>query len=222
MSSSTSGSGDLLSFEPSEIDESAYYDDLIMDSANRCSLTIEDGTNPPGLGNIKTMVLAYNPEQLSISRSVSWTSVETDGNNSQQAYAGGGEDTIDLPVLLDGSEWKEEGGGSVLQHIEYLHALSAPYDIDGKGKANMIRPPIVSLKMGDLLFVGVVTAIKTTIEMFTATGNPMRAVVSLSLKGAFLPADADAGKDLILAAKAKADKGKAGSTESDDDDKFES
>ncbi len=217
MSFSVPGMSNLLSFIPNAVDESAYYDDLIIDAANRAALSIEEGTNPPGLGSVKTLTLAYNPEQLSISRSVNWTSAETDGNNSQQAYSGGGEDTMDIPVLLDGSEWEEEGGGSVLTYIEYLHALSAPYDVEGSGAANDIRPPIVSLKMGDLLFVGIVTALKTTIEMFNASGNPMRAVVTVSLKGAFGPKDIAAGKALILAAKAKADKGKGGSSDAGDE-----
>ncbi|MFT6142385.1 MAG: phage protein U [Myxococcota bacterium] len=217
MSFSVPGMSNLLSFIPNALADSAYYDELILDSVNRASFTIQEDTNPPGLGTIKTLTLAYNPESLSISRSVKWSSSDTDGNNSQQAFAGGGEDTMDVPVLLDGSEWEVTGGGSVLTYIEYLHALATPYIVvKGEGEAKDIRPPIVSLKLADLVFVGVVTSLKTNIEMFTAEGNPMRAVVTVSLKGLFAPSSESKGKDLILAPKAKPDKGKGGSAPSGD------
>ena len=118
-----------LSFTPSAIDESAYYDELILESDKRASLSIVDKTNPPGLGNINKLTLAYNPEALNIARTVTWSSQETDGNNTQLAFGGGGEYTIDVPVLLDGSEWEEEGGGSILKYIQYLNALTEPYDL---------------------------------------------------------------------------------------------
>ena len=134
-----------LSFTPSAIDESAYYDELILESDKRASLSIVDKTNPPGLGNINKLTLAYNPEALNIARTVTWSSQETDGNNTQLAFGGGGEYTIDVPVLLDGSEWEEEGGGSILKYIQYLNALTEPYDHEGKYQPKDIRPAVVSL-----------------------------------------------------------------------------
>ena len=205
----------LLSFSPSVVGESAYYDEYILKAANRAKLKVEDTKVPKGLGSIRTLILAYNPESLSVNRSVNWESAPTQGNTSQQSFSGGGEDTMSVPILLDGSEWEQEGGGSILTYIKYLHYLAAPYDVEGQKKPNDIRPCMVSLTWGKLVFLGVITGVKTNIEMFNETGDPMRAVVTVDLKGVFCPESISAGKTLILAAKEKADAGGGGSAEDD-------
>ena len=208
----------LLSFSPSVVGESAYYDEYILKAANRAKLKVEDTKVPKGLGSIRTLILAYNPESLSINRSVNWESAPTSGNTSQQSFSGGGEDTMSVPVLLDGSEWEKDGGGSILTYIKYLHFLSAPYDVEGQNKAKDIRPCMISLTWGKLTFLGVITSVKTNIEMFNETGDPMRAVITLDLKGVFCPESIAEGKKLVLAAKEKADKGGGGTKEGETDE----
>jgi len=216
MSFSIPSGNDLLSFAPDTIEESTYYDSLILD--NRAKITVVDekgkpGKVPKGMSGVNTLILAYNPAELTVSRTLDWSTIKTNGQKSQQSYGGGGEDTMSVPVLLDASEWDAAGtqGGSLIQHLKLLHYLASPFEAEA---GQTITPPLVKFEWGKMSFIGVITKIGTKIEMFNGEGDPMRAVVTLDLKGVFLPESPEEGALATIGALDKP-QGAAGGSESD-------
>jgi hypothetical protein len=132
----------------------------------------------------------YNPTTFSIDRGVTWE----DAKAMKEPYGvlhftGGSSDTLNFVTMMDCSEEADE---SLLKPVKELYALT-DVSIPNADKTSK-RPPIVKLVWGNLSFVGVITSLKVDFTMFSETGEPVRADITVAMKGRSFSDDDSADK----------------------------
>jgi hypothetical protein len=177
--------------------DSGYYSMIGGTSVKRCEIELLDAKGTK-------LFAQFNPSKLTITRgTANWSGTATGATNVPVLqFTGNNADTLGIDLMFDASEEKVDGGGSVMSLIKAFHALSVPYDFGDKGN---VRPPVLRFRWGsDLKFDGVIRDLSYEIMMFTAKGDPMRAVVKLMLTGEFLSKAAQV--EDVVAAKFEAPK----------------
>ena len=149
-------------------------------STEKAQLQIERGSTIPCL---------FNPSELEISRSNTWTeSEQTAGKEPQLEYSGANPGTFSLTLLFDTTDT----GRAVTSYTDQLMQLmEVNPDLPGSDGQTMTgRPPYVTFMWGELrTFQAVVESLSITFVYFAASGTPLRARVAMSLKQFRAPDD---------------------------------
>ena len=140
-----------------------------------------------------TVVVDYNPKELSIAKKVNYADIAIPGLDSAPVqFVSGSAETMSLALFFDTSKnGMGEDAQSVIDKIKPLYSL---VKIDG----NLHTPPIVRISWGDQnigflpnaesdtatanVFDAVVLGLDRKFLLFTATGIPVRATLNLTLK----------------------------------------
>jgi nucleoid-associated protein YgaU len=115
------------------------------------------------------VVALFNPQQMSISKTVNWRRVAVAESDVTRAQFTHGEPAVlNLELFFD----TYEAGLDVRLLTRQLESLAT---VQGHGSIH--RPPICKLVWGTqgVFFEGVLTALTQTFTMFLATGAPVRA-----------------------------------------------
>jgi hypothetical protein len=123
----------------------------------------------------------FNPTQLKMAKSNSWSSGNSKGRNAPDlVFDGGASGTLSLELIFDTTN----DGSAVTTHTNKLAALMsvdtslADYD----EATNNGRPQWVKFHWGDMhTFKAVIASMDLTFTYFSSEGVPLRANVSLSL-----------------------------------------
>lgn len=123
----------------------------------------------------------FNPTQLKMAKSNSWSSGNSKGRNAPDlVFDGGAAGTLSLELIFDTTK----DGSAVTTHTNKLAALMsvdtnlADYD----AATNNGRPQWVKFHWGDMhTFKAVIASMDLTFTYFSSAGVPLRANVSLSL-----------------------------------------
>jgi hypothetical protein len=139
-------------------------------------LTIKP-VDPPGLPEVS---VPFNPSSYSISKTVAWTAQSnTNLNAPPLTFGGGGSRTLQLELFFDVTE--PIGGLEIKDVRELTNAVAA---LARKVKDG--SPPVCEVHWGakahgaDFPFKGVVTNLIQRFTHFRSTGEPVRAVLTLT------------------------------------------
>lgn len=124
----------------------------------------------------------FNPEQLEVTLTTSWTGNATPGQQAPQLTFGGGESgELSVELFFDTTH----SGDPVTNYTDKLIKLTkidtALPGYDAKNSNG--RPAWVKFHWGKFhSFKGVITSLKITFVLFSQTGEPLRARASLTMK----------------------------------------
>jgi hypothetical protein len=131
----------------------------------------------PEIGKI---VFQFNPKELSLSKSASWSRDAGKGNKKSgpPQYLGPQPSKLALEMFFDASDTQDS---SVVKSVEKLFACcvpTAPSHQKDKGS-----PPWVLFRWGGLTgFLSYISSVTAKYTMFTPGGTPIRAVCTVSLE----------------------------------------
>lgn len=121
-----------------------------------------------------------NPTELSFSRKNVYQATQSAGTSApQQSFSGGEPDQVQLDLLLDGTGVIGKSGG-IGQTLDALLVLT-------KFQGETHQPYYVHAYWGRFSFRGVLTQVDVTYKLFDRAGQPLRAMVKLSLEKALSP-----------------------------------
>jgi contractile injection system tube protein len=127
-----------------------------------------------GKGAVDEVV--FNPEEISVDKSVTWKKGSDSSNDSLEFVAADAEE-LSCELMFDGFETRENIYTKNIQPIESLLAVDQ----------GLKRPPMVSVTFapaGLPQFRGVVSSLNTKYTMFLADGTPVRATCTVKMKKA--------------------------------------
>ena len=139
----------------------------------------DDPKNP---GTLCRFEVQYNPKDFSYDKNVAWTPHKTIGPKDSAL-----EFQTNVPAVM---KMKLHFDTTVDQTdvrtewVNHLLALTNPDTKPKKGEAQHLskdRPPIVTFRWGKVTLVGVINDIKVRYLMFSRSGTPVRAEVSLQM-----------------------------------------
>jgi hypothetical protein len=137
-------------------------------SVSKAQFCAETGTFP----------VQYNPVNFKFDKPVAWKEHDEQGQESKLEFQKAQPANISMELVFDTTN----SGGDVRQSwVNKLLELTNPV-IPDESDSDKLRPPIVEFVWGAFFFVGVVEAVNATYTMFAASGNPLRANVSLKMK----------------------------------------
>jgi hypothetical protein len=122
----------------------------------------------------------YNPKELQVDRTASWTPTPTGaGNHPELTFASTNARTLALELFYDTFEDGFDVHATHVQKLVKLMDVMEPESRDEDKK----RPPRVMLCWGDKLppFIGVIESVTTKYTMFLPDGTPVRATCSVKL-----------------------------------------
>jgi nucleoid-associated protein YgaU len=151
-------------------------------------------------GGVKVIKVPFNPTQYSISKSVTWNSMQktsrvgaaatpTEGttvklNAPQLEFGGGDSRTLTLNLFFDVTE-KPDGVKDVRALTNQFVVLTLKERTDDKNS----EPPICRIEWGekgpensDFPFEGVITSLNQTFTLFNSEGTPVRATLAVVFK----------------------------------------
>lgn len=130
-----------------------------------------------------TIVAMFNPNKLSVTRSVQWQNQQAaKRDNPEMQYTGAEPATINIDLLFDTYDSpKAETDKDNVKKI-YTDKLLHLTTVEEHGDKH--RPPVCQLKWGKLgmFFQGVLQQLETTFTMFTSLGTPVRATSKCTFK----------------------------------------
>ncbi len=123
----------------------------------------------------------YNPNQLSISKSVVWEGFAVSGEDStKKQFSSGKAKTLSIgDVLFDTSMFKSIS--VYKKYIRYLEAMTLGQEYTKEG---ITRPPILTLSWGNggYFFEAILINLNYEFSMFDRSGIPIRASVSFEFE----------------------------------------
>jgi hypothetical protein len=131
----------------------------------------------PEIGKIE---FQFNPKELSLSKSASWSRDAGKGNKKSgpPQYLGPQPSKLALEMFFDASDTQD---ASVVKRVEKLFACcvpTAPSHQKDKGS-----PPWILFRWGGLTgFLSYISSVTAKYTMFTAGGTPIRAVCTVNLE----------------------------------------
>ena len=132
-------------------------------------------------GSPDTVPCMFNPAELSVARSNSWSGVSLAGQGVPQVkYLGANSGTMSLQLMFDTTD----SGEAVTRHTgKVLKLMDVDASLPGTDpQTNNARPPYVVFHWGNLhSFKAVVSSLNLQFTYFSSTGVPLRAKVDLSL-----------------------------------------
>jgi Contractile injection system tube protein len=135
-------------------------------------------TGPPGLA-IDHVDFQFNPESLSLAKSAKWAPQQSQGSSGTGSlqYQGPEPSSLELELFLDATDDQSD---KVVRTVEKLFACCVPtQDSSQKKKPS---PPWARFRWGGLTgFTAYLKSVKATYLLFTTSGLPIRAKVTVSL-----------------------------------------
>ncbi|EIV92963.1 LysM peptidoglycan-binding domain-containing protein [Frankia sp. QA3] len=139
----------------------------------------------------REVVFHLNPSTIKIGKKAEYREQPTQAakNASRPSFLGTRAVDLQFSLLLDSAL---KAGRSVMIEIEQLLDWMNPTDTSRRGSSP--SPPVLMFNWGEFRvgrprqFLGLLTSVDATCTMFTPTGAPTRAEVSLALKAAPEPA----------------------------------
>ena len=135
-------------------------------------------------GNSTAITAQYNPKELGVDKSVSWSPAKhAKGNAPALEFTAGTGRSLSMELTFDGFE---DGTDVHASYVDPLVQLTMVKNPDGSSDDDK-RPPKVMLVWGDGKlpnFVGVIESVSTKYTMFLPNGTPVRATCTVKLKEA--------------------------------------
>jgi hypothetical protein len=146
---------------------------------SKAVIWIEQGS---GIGANDEIECLFNPEQLSIAKSVQWEADTANYVNAPKMYfKKGGSATLDLELMFDTTDT----GSSVATYTKDLLRLTEQNDAFPTPDAKVKRPPTVHFHWGEFTsFESYVKQVSVTYTYFASDGTPLRAKAKVSLEQA--------------------------------------
>lgn len=135
-----------------------------------------------------SVTATYNPNKISIKKSVPWQAHPSAGSSAEALeYTSGKNQTLSVELFFDGVEVPSGNPIDIQKEIDKLLQLTLP-EIDdktqeqlSKGK-NTNRPHFVLLVWGDMpSFKGVISSVDVNYTAFLPSGKPYRATCNVSM-----------------------------------------
>jgi nucleoid-associated protein YgaU len=131
------------------------------------------------------LTVAFNPKELTFSRSITWNPKKSPkADQPEVEFGGGGAASLKLQLLFDTYVTADEGAPVEDVRKKYLNYLYEWTRVDKKltdGNSKKGRPPEVRFEWGEIIFDGVIQSISQRLTLFLPNGRPVRAVVDLTL-----------------------------------------
>ena len=137
----------------------------------------------------------FNPFEYTLSKSTSWNKTDQPGDNvPETTYKSGSPTTLSMTLYFDTLDTRTESGTytSVRDHTLNLWKMMMIDETDENTESGKSEPPIVAFEWGEMYFKSVIKSITEKLTLFSETGTPLRAEISLSLEQFFDPADTPA------------------------------
>jgi nucleoid-associated protein YgaU len=158
------------------------------DSASLVHATLSINRPPASFGGsigskISELEFQFNPNQLQLTRSASWSSRPAVGfeRGTAPEFTGAQPASLAVEVFLDGT--KKPGSSKVRKQVEQLMSCC---EVDPQSiTSDRPSPPWVRFSWGSFTtvrFVAYVESVSATYTLFSPTGDPLRATCQLSLK----------------------------------------
>ncbi|WP_239070524.1 CIS tube protein [Cellulomonas chitinilytica] len=131
----------------------------------------------PSLGEI---AFQFNPKELALTKTVSWTRPTTKGTNraSPPQFQGPQPSKLTIEMFFDASDTHDD---SVVKNVEKLFECCVPTPTSLAAKK--ASPPWVQFRWGGLTsFLAYVSTVSAKYTLFTAEGLPIRATCSVTLE----------------------------------------
>jgi hypothetical protein len=133
------------------------------------------------LNTNKEQVVHFNPAEFEIGRSLNWTENTAMGSDTPRlAYGGGKSDDLTITLLFDTTSKK---GKDVRDEYKNLVDMAKVDKTKKDATTGLSEPPKCRFQWGKFLaFNAVITSLKQKFTLFTSTGTPLRAEVTVTLK----------------------------------------
>jgi hypothetical protein len=122
----------------------------------------------------------FNPKELTLAKSASWARQNAKGNkkSSPPQYNGPQPSKLTLEMFFDASDKQDS---SVVKTVEKLFTCCVPTTTSHQQKKE--SPPWVMFRWGGLTgFLAYISAVQAKYSLFTCSGLPIRATVSVTLE----------------------------------------
>jgi nucleoid-associated protein YgaU len=149
---------------------------ILVESA---SGTLQFAGAPSG----NAVVAMFNPNKLTLSRSVQWKDQQAaKRDNPEMQFTGAEPATLSIDLLFDTYDTPEPEQSKRSVKTDYTDKLLHLTTVETNGAKH--RPPVCRLQWGNLgiFFQGVLQQLETTFTMFTAGGTPVRATSKCTFK----------------------------------------
>jgi nucleoid-associated protein YgaU len=146
----------------------------------------------------ETIVAMFNPNKLTLSRSVPWPDQQAAKRDTPEVqFTGGIPATLSLDLLFDTYDTPEPEAAKKSVRKVYTDKLMHLTTVETHGKSH--RPPVCRLQWGEqsIFFQGVLQQIQIQFTMFTTKGTPVRATASCTFKQ-WLPNSEDLQKQDLM------------------------
>ena len=123
----------------------------------------------------------FNPESMKLAYSNSVAKTDATGTAGMQFLASTSS-KLDFDLWFDASVQPPgtDEGADVRALMDHLHSLIFPEPVTDQGEAKFVVPA-VRFSWGTFLFVGVITSLNETLDLFSNDGRPLRSKASVSL-----------------------------------------
>jgi nucleoid-associated protein YgaU len=136
-----------------------------------------------GAGSDDTIVAMFNPNKLTITRSVQWQNQQAaKRDNPEMQFTGSEPSTLSIDLLFDTYDTPEPEESK--QSVKIVHTDKLLHLTTVEQHGDKHRPPVCRLQWGDqgIFFQGVLQQLETSFTMFTAAGIPVRAAARCTFK----------------------------------------
>jgi nucleoid-associated protein YgaU len=130
-----------------------------------------------------TVVAMFNPNKLSVSRSVQWQNQQAaKRDNPEMQFTGAEPATLSIDLLFDTYDTPEPESAKQSVKSVYTDKLLHLTTVETHGDKH--RPPVCRLQWGrqGVFFQGVLQQLELQFTMFTASGVPVRATARCTFK----------------------------------------
>lgn len=157
-----------------------------MPELSKATLQEIDNQNRPRAGRAAVAV-QFNPSSLRLQYSNQSEGGRSAGRQARQ-HTGNGSATLTVELVFDtADEGSTAVPRSVLERTRQIEAFITPQAQRGRNQA----PPRLRFHWGDVIVDGVLETLSVDIDHFAHNGTPLRAKVSLSIKGQDAERDAN-------------------------------
>lgn len=162
------------------------------------TLLTKGGLTPGTIKNLtdtsKEVTFMFNPFEYTINKSTTWNETTVTGRNVPlMSFQSGSPMSLDLTLHFDTLDTRTTSGSytSVRDHTLNLWALMMVDESNVNATSGKSEPPAVAFEWGDVYFKSVVMSLTEKLTLFSETGTPLRAEMTVKLQQYFDPDDTD-------------------------------
>lgn len=159
-------------------------------------LLTKGGLTPGTITNLndtsKVVKFMFNPFEYTIAKSTTWNETIVTGRNVPLvSFQQGSPMTLSLTLYFDTLDTRTDSGThtSVRDHTLNLWALMMVDEDNTNQTSGKSEPPPVAFEWGDVYFKSVITNLSEKLTLFSETGTPLRAEMTVKLQQYFDPND---------------------------------